>query len=354
MVLWVDKYRPNQLSKLTFHPELSSRLSAMATDGEIPHLLFYGPSGSGKKTRISCLLREMYGPGSEKLRLEHRSFKTPSNKVIEVNTISSNYHIEMNPGDCGIYDRYVVGEIIKEIAQNHPLHATGKAAFKVVVLNEVDKLSKQAQAGLRRTMEKYTSVCRLILCCTNQSKVIEPLRSRCLGIRVPSPTPDAIVSVLGEIARKESYDCEPAFLLKVAVASGRNVRRATLMLEASRVSSSGGRGTASSEVLKADWENYVVTLAKEITQEQSPARLLAAREKLYELIINCIPSDVIIKCLTAELMKNVDDTLKHEIIQWAAFYEHRLCQGSKDIFHLEAFVAKFMSIYKLYLTNLFG
>jgi hypothetical protein len=64
--------------------------------------------------------------------------------------------------------------------------------FKVVVLVEVDKLSRQAQAALRRTMEKYSTSCRLILCCNNQSKVIDPVRSRCLGIRIAAPTHDDV------------------------------------------------------------------------------------------------------------------------------------------------------------------
>ena len=81
---------------------------------------------------------------------------------------------------------------------------------------------------------------------------------------------------------------------------------------------------------------------------------MAAREKLYELLINCIPADVIIKTLAQELMKNLDDSLKQEVIEWAAFYEHRIAMGSKDIFHLEAFVSKFMSIYKKYLNAMFG
>ena len=72
-----------------------------------------------------------------------------------------------------------------EILQN-------KVDYKVVVLVEVDKLSRQAQAALRRTMEKYSASCRLILCCNNQSKVIDPVRSRCLGIRVPAPSHDDV------------------------------------------------------------------------------------------------------------------------------------------------------------------
>jgi replication factor C subunit 3/5 len=81
---------------------------------------------------------------------------------------------------------------------------------------------------------------------------------------------------------------------------------------------------------------------------------MAAREKLYELLVNCIPANVIIKTLAKELMKNLDDSLKREVIEWAAFYEHRISLGSKQIFHLEAFVAKFMAVYKKYLNDLFA
>ena len=64
--------------------------------GDFPHLLVFGPSGSGKKTRISCLLREVYGPGVDKVRIERQTFEA-SSKKIELSTIASNYHIEVNP-----------------------------------------------------------------------------------------------------------------------------------------------------------------------------------------------------------------------------------------------------------------
>ena len=81
---------------------------------------------------------------------------------------------------------------------------------------------------------------------------------------------------------------------------------------------------------------------------------MAAREKLYELLVNCIPASTILKRLTAELIVRLDDALKLEVLEWAAFYEHRIAMGSKEIFHLEAFVAKYMAIYKKYLNELFG
>lgn len=247
MVLWVDKYRPTSLSKLDLHPSINSRLQSLVDSPDFPHLLFYGPSGGGKKTRIHALLRALYGTGIDKVRVQVKQIKLKS-KQIELATLQSNYHIELTPSEVGNSDRQVVQEVIKEIAQTtnvasavQVLGGGGGAGgseskssgsgegrgrlFKVVVLNEVDGLSMAAQQALRRTMEKYTYTsvqrspqpqveeadrtarsrratdgcdvcvvllvgvcrCRLILVCESLSKVIPPLRSRCLPIRVPAP-----------------------------------------------------------------------------------------------------------------------------------------------------------------------
>jgi replication factor C subunit 3/5 len=84
-------------------------------------MLFYGPTGAGKKTRIMALLREIFGSGVERVKLDHRTFKTPTGRAVEMTTVSSTYHIEINPGDAGIYDRFVVQDLIKEMAQYNPV-----------------------------------------------------------------------------------------------------------------------------------------------------------------------------------------------------------------------------------------
>ncbi|KAL7555027.1 hypothetical protein ACHAWF_018622 [Thalassiosira exigua] len=382
-MLWVDKHRPNRLQALTYHGTLTRRLSSLAADsGGLPHLLFYGPPGAGKKTRIMALLRQVFGPGAERLRLDKRSFTTPTNRTVEVNMISSNYHVEMAPGDAGLNDRFVVQEVIKEMAANKNIASMGaakegggifasssgkgddqgkavkkKAEYKVVILTEVDKLTRPAQAALRRTMEKYSASCRLILCCNNPSKVIDPVRSRCLGIRVAAPSHDEIAAVLKTVSRKESITLPDELAINIARSSKRNLRRALLMLESCHVTS---RDDHPKELKKdmpvphTDWEKYIAQLAAGIVREQSPKALLAAREKMYELLINCIPAQVILKTLVTELLPTLDDSIKGEVVTWAAFYEHRIALGSKEIFHLEAFVAKFMAIYKKYLNDLFG
>jgi replication factor C subunit 3/5 len=95
-----------------------------------------------------------------------------------------------------------------------------------------------------------------------------------------------------------------------------------------------------------DWEALIEQIARQIVEERSPQRLLQVRASLYDLLSHCIDSTTIIKTLTWKLIPKTDDALKPEVIKWAAFYEHRCKMGSKQIFHLEAFVAKYMRIYE--------
>jgi replication factor C subunit 3/5 len=140
----------------------------------------------------------------------------------------------MNPSDAGINDRVVIMELLKQVAQSHSLDTSHKD-FKVVVLTEVDKLTKEAQHALRRTMEKYTSTCRLILICNTTSKLIPAIKSRCLGLRVPAPSINEISEILQVICRKESLTLPVELANNIAEKSGRNLRKAILLCEACRV-----------------------------------------------------------------------------------------------------------------------
>lgn len=356
MALWVDKHRPTSISKLSLHGDISKKLEALARSDEFPHLLVYGPPGSGKKTRVMALLREMFGASVEKVKLDHRTFKPTPSKTIEITTVGSNFHIECNPSDVGNNDRFVVQEVIKEIASHGALQSKDPNSkhFKVVLLTEVDRLSRQAQAGLRRTMEKYSTNTRLILLCNSPSKVIEPVRSRCLGIRIPSPTHTDLADLLVATARKEGCTCDPDFASKIALAADRNVRRALLMVEAARVQAGNTHLPSTLQVQLPDWEMYIISLARKCLEDASPQGLLATREMMYNLLSNCIPADVILSTLARELIKMTDESVKHEVAYWAAYYENRLHQGNKDIFHLEAFVAKFMAVNKRIMADMFA
>ena len=137
------------------------------SNAELPHLLFYGPRGSGKKTRIACLLQELFGTGASRVRLQPHELHAPSGRKIEFTTLDSNHHIELNPSDAGFYDRVVVQEIVKTTAQAAPVAASGRVPLKLLVIHDAELLSRDAQFALRRTIEKCSAQCRLILCCSS-------------------------------------------------------------------------------------------------------------------------------------------------------------------------------------------
>lgn len=349
MALWVEKHRPNTLDKLTFHNELTGHLKQLAGSGDLPHLLVYGPTGAGKRTRIAAVLREIYGPGAEKLKVSQRVFETPSRRKLEINLISSNYHIEINPSDAGIYDRVVIQDLIKEIAQTQQVATTSARRFKVVVVHEADGLSKDAQHALRRTMEKYMGNMRVILCATSTSKIISPVQSRCLLVRVAAPTVDDVVEVMNVVAKKEAFSIPAEFAQGMAKQSERNLHRALLMLEAAYVQQYPFADAQ--EAPLPEWEARIRSLAQTAYKSPTPNTLMQVRKMFYELLAHCIPAATILKSVALYLTDMVDESLKAEIVHQAAFYEHRMQSGQKHIVHLEAFMAKFMSIYKRHIMQ---
>ncbi|EEA22611.1 Replication factor C (RF-C) subunit [Talaromyces marneffei ATCC 18224] len=350
MALLVDRLRPRSLDSLTYHPELSARLKSLAQSGDFPHLLVYGPSGAGKKTRIIATLKELYGPGVEKIKIDARVFQTTSNRKLEFNIVASVYHLEITPSDVGNYDRVVVQELLKEVAQTQQVDQSARQRFKVVVINEADHLTRDAQAALRRTMEKYSPNLRLILLANSTSNIIAPIRSRTLLVRVAAPSETEICAVLKSAAAKENWAPCDELNMRIAKESGRNLRRALLMFEA--IYAQNEKVSDKTPIPPPDWEALISMVADEILAERSPARILQVRERLYDLLTHCIPPTMVLKTLTFNLISKVDDALKPEVIKWSAFYEHRIKLGSKVIFHLEAFVAKFMRIYEGYLMGM--
>ncbi|KAF9267965.1 P-loop containing nucleoside triphosphate hydrolase protein [Marasmius fiardii PR-910] len=345
MSLWVDQYRPRALDELHYHQTLAARLKSLASSGDFPHMLFYGPSGAGKKTRITCTLRELFGPGVEKLKIDQRVFLSPSRRRIEINLVQSNFHVEITPSEAGNFDRVVIQELLKEIAQTQQMDLNAKQRFKVVIINEADTLSRDAQAALRRTMEKYMSNLRIILCANSTSRLIAPIKSRCLLMRVAAPSKDEMQKVMQHVSKRAGFDLPPEVADRIIEDSDGNLRRAILCLEALKMQSPD-LSSPSLSIAKPDWESYCHKVADLIISEQTPARVMEVRQKFYELLSHCIPPSVILKTVADRVVEKVDEQIKPDIIHWAAIYEVRMRIGSKKIYHLEAWVIKVMTIYK--------
>lgn len=344
--LWVDKYRPLSIDELDFNTELSFLLQGLAQQVDIPHLLFYGPSGAGKKTRVLALLSKVFGGGVHKTKCEVRNFKAGTVNV-EINLLQSNYHIDMTPSDVAYRDKVVIQQIIKEIGSSK--NPDPRFPFKVVILNQADSLSAEAQAALRRTLEKYTPTTRLILICNSLCKVISPLRSRCLGIRVPSPSNDQICQVLAKISSEEGLQISNELAQRISLESNRNLRRAIMTLQAIHIEHS--KIPPNPQVPVPEWEKYLGEVVQNVLRDQTPQTLKLVRGKLFEVLASCIPPTTIFIFLANELCKKCPSPLKPQVVSQASTYELQAKNGSKPIVHLEAFLAKFMTLYRDYVNN---
>lgn len=375
MSLWADKYRPKTLVKLSYHDDVTEQLTKLADSGaNFPHLLVYGPSGAGKKTRIMAMLRKLYSNSSaDSLKVDVKTFTTPSNRKLEFNVISSPCHLEITPSDMGNNDRIVIQDLLKEVGQTEALDFTSlikksesvesiegqQKKFKVVIINEAEKLSRDAQAALRRTMEKFSSLIRLVLICDSTSNIIDPIKSRTLGVRIGLPDTDAMCNVFESILKNEAeaYRCFPEdwddrciVYQHIIQECDHNLRLGIMMLEAMYMNNDVVN--ASTQVIKPDWLLVIETLAKGVIKDRSVAKLTQSRTIFYELLSHAIPGKLILEKLMYNLIKLVDDfpTIKHvnnvkvQIINAASLFDQRLTVGSKDIFHLEGFITRVMVI----------
>ncbi|CAK9033781.1 unnamed protein product [Durusdinium trenchii] len=346
-MLWVDKHRPKVLAELDYHRDLSDRLRRIAGSGEMPHILMCGPSGAGKSTRVHALLREIYGSGVDTVKVETKSVApNPSNpsNTVDIQVVTSNHHLQVTPSDLGRKDRAVVMQLIKEVASHPPL---GGHSFKVVVIEEAGALSSEAQAALRRTMERYMKTCRIILLTDGASKIIPPLRSRCLPIRVGAPSTEEIAAVLTKVSIAEGLKLAADLSHKIAEKSGRDMRRAMILLEMMHTQANASSLSKDVAVPSEAWQTAIDKVAKKILQEQTPRMAMEVRGNIYELLLACLPADFILKELVLRLVAEVkNEIVKQKAIAAAAHFNFTMKQGNKDIFHIEAFVINFMRDYR--------
>ena len=339
--LWVDKHRPTTLEELTYNDSLTGTLKQLAQCDDLPHLIFYGQPGVGKKTRVMCLLNEIYGKGVYKLAKDTWKKKINTTEVevtskfIQVPMLTSKFHIDLTPSDAGNHDKTVIQTLIKETASTVQLNSKSQKNFMTIIFNESEKLSGEAQASLRRTMERYVSTCRLVLICENLGNLIPALLSRCLLIRCRSPSNDEIAKGLEKVANLETHSISMSKIQEIAANSNQNLRRAILGLQNDFVRKSASGLTAS-----ANWKKSVQDSVKKLKASQTPATLKEIR--CYDLLVNCIPPGMIIRAFVDELLKEFDSQRKPFLLKWAAYYEEKLNQGSKELPFIEAFLAQVM------------
>mgnify|MGYP001218684373 CR=1 FL=1 len=353
--LWVDKYRPKSLDDLNHTPELTKKLANLSGDeniNNIPNILIYGPNGAGKKTRVMGLLNRIYCNDSNqifKLKIDVREFKVNS-RNLEINVISSPYHIEITPSDLGYsYDKIAIQQVIKElgsVAHQFIVPNTEKVVkFKTIIINDANKLSKDAQHALRRTIEKYSKNIRIVMICETLSNIIDPIRSRMLNIRLSSPLRNEFDEIITNICAKENVLYNDKFLNKLDTICKKNIRLGLLTLENMAVLKNFDLSANDVNVMKPDWLMCIDKICLLAVKNSTVETILTIRGIFYDLIAHCIPADLILQRIIMWVLENGDFmNIKPnsiiKIMEYASIYDERMKLGSKDIFHLEGFITK--------------
>ena len=335
--LWMDKYKPRKLEELTFHQNQTKLLTSLSENSEFPHLIFYGPDGAGKKTRVHCFLSKVYGEGIYKMNTINKELKLKS-KNISYMVTSSNYHLEFCPSDVGNNDKFIISHVIKETSSFTQLDTESQKNFKVIVLLEADKMTKEAQSALRRTMEKYSENCRIIMIVNDLSTIIDPIRSRCFSLRIPSPTKDEIKKVLQHIKNIEKIDINETQINSIIEKHGKNVRECITCLQMTSL------GNYNNRVYEPEYINIFNSINKQILREQSAKSLKEIRSLFMELLIHGFRASYIIYKMTSDIIdnNNIKEDIKKKVIEAGNLFDIRANNGMKDFIHLEAFAAKIM------------
>ncbi len=309
--IWVEKYRPSTLAQMEGQEAVVPLLRSYAEKRSMPHLLFAGPPGTGKTTAALALARDLFGA-------EWRQ----------------NF-LELNASDERGID--TVRTTIKQYARTAPL---GEAGFKILFLDEADNLTQEAQASLRRMMERYAASCRFILSCNYSSRIIEPIQSRCAVFRFRAYRPEAVRHQLARIAAAEHRTVSADAYEAIIAASGGDLRRATNLLQLA--------GTHVAEITAETLKEYATAPLRREVEGMLGAALHGnfrdARDRLYALLVDRgAAGEEILRAIHAYLPDVPESVLpardKVRLLEFLGEVDFRLAQGASDRIQLEALLA---------------
>lgn len=211
--VWTEKYRPQSLDDIAGHSITINKIKQNVAVRNITNWILKGPAGTGKTSCVYAIAYAIYGKGNL-----NGNFK-------EINASSKkNRGIDMVETD------------IIPFAKHRPIFMS--SPFRLLFLEEADQLTIDAQAALRRTMEKYTNNCRFILAVNNVDKIIDPIRSRCTEFPFNSIKTDILVRTLKAIASNENLKFSENQYSSIAERVNGDLRKATNILQNMQVDQS--------------------------------------------------------------------------------------------------------------------
>ena len=222
--LWVERYRPTELKDYVGNEHLKDKVEGYLETGDIPHLLFYGKAGTGKTTLAKLI----------------------------VNSVDCDYMI-INASDENNVE--TVRNKVKNFAST-----IGFKSTKIIILDEFDYMTPNAQAILRNLMETFSKHCRFILTCNYVEKVIDPIQSRCQTFQIVPPTKKDVAIQISKILTTEGVKFEPKDLVPIIDSSYPDIRKIINTCQLN--SSKGVLKLDTTSILDSDVKNKIVEILK--------------------------------------------------------------------------------------------
>ena len=307
-IMWVEKYRPKKISEVVNQKDIKGSLSALLKNQEeMPHLLFSGSAGVGKTTMAICISQEILGDRWK------------------------DYTLELNASDeRGIG---MVRERVKKFSRFAGLDT--EIPFKIIILDEADEMTSDAQTALRRIIEDTAKICRFILIANNISKIINPIQSRCAVFKFSQIDEKEITTHLKAVLKKENGKADEKGLKEIAEYAEGDLRHAINLLQ-----TAASMGDITQDSVKAAAGLTKTNDVEEVLKLAISGKIQDSRNKMIELVkVYGMSESDFLKYINQALFSTKYDNLE-ELSQIIAKYDYRILVGSNPEIQLSAMLAE--------------